>query len=156
MQIETEENKTTSQLQDLLIERAKLIGGRPWGAAQLRPRIYLPTRKDVTAFFEFRDFAVGGDSPPYLGGAGFRVSIEDCGQHSNWYKSQRQKIVASNWRRSLALSAYDLEPRLARAIMDGDQELSAEMVDTAAHELVNGRWATVCEILGCQLPDEQP
>lgn len=80
------------QVQRQLEERADLVDGKPWGVAQGKPRIYLQSRRDAKVYVEFPDYPTG-DETDLLGGAELKVFIEECGQHPNWYKAQRRKLV---------------------------------------------------------------
>ena len=109
----------TSQIQTKTIrgalERiAEIVGGKAWGADKAKPRIYMPSRRDCKAYFDFPDVlypdSMSADEPIdgavcCLGGACLKVFIDDCGQHPNWYKGQRAKIMQSMQTAALAVSA---------------------------------------------------
>jgi hypothetical protein len=84
-----------AKVQEQLEERARLVGGKPWGVKQGKPRIYLPSRRDVKVFVAFEGFPTGDDAD-LLGGAKLVVLIDDCGQHPNWYRAQREKIMSQH------------------------------------------------------------
>lgn len=127
---------------------SSLVGGKPWGADKGKPRVYLATgRKDVKVYFEFPDFPTG-DERDLLGGAAFKVFIDDCGQHPNWYKSQREKLLRSHYRESLAIQAFADDQDLARAIMQREEPYTAAEVDDAGRHLANGRIAEARASLG--------
>jgi len=116
-----------------LAARSALIGGKPWGAAQGKPRIYMPSRRDCKVYFEFPDFPTG-DETDLLGGACLKVLIDDCGQHPNWYKSQRAKLLAQH------VEAAEKLAEFARPQADG---LRGEPVTReAAERLVIGQTVT--------------
>lgn len=146
---------TTRTVKEQLELAADIIGGNAWGIDKLKPRIYVKTRRDTKAYFDFADDAsyTSPDDPADavhgLGGAAFRVYIDDCGQHPNWYAGEKRKLVEANWLRSLALSAFigcDDE-QLAREIMEMD-DITAAQVDEAAGHLVNGRITEARQALG--------
>lgn len=91
--IETEvfEAKVREQLE----ERAAMVGGKPWGVAQGKPRIYLPSRRDTQVFIEFPGYPTG-DEADLLGGPKLSVIIDDYGQHTNWYKRRRAKVISDH------------------------------------------------------------
>lgn len=132
-----------------LATAAEIIGGRPWGADKGKPRIYMPSScRGRKVFFEFPDFPTG-DPADQLGGAALKIFIDDCGQHANWYTSQRQKVVHRMYRPSLALSAIHAgDAGLAAEIMDRDDDITAEEIDAAGGHLINGRIAEARETLG--------
>lgn len=136
---------------DELNRKASIVGGKVWGAEKGKPRIYMNYRKDVKVFFEFPDFDTVA-----LGGACLKIFIDDCGQHPNWYVSQRKQIMASFMKEGLAIMALDsVENRMteaekaampvetrekfAREIMEMDEDFSETQINTASHEFINGR-----------------
>ena len=124
-----------------LAARSSLIGGRPWGAAQGKPRIYMPSRRDCQVYFAFPDYPTG-DEKDLLGGSCLKVFVDECGQHPNWYAAERKKLICSHYREGLALSALEQgDEDLARAIMDRDEDFDAAEVDAASGHMVNGRLA---------------
>ncbi|GMV72860.1 MAG: hypothetical protein AMXMBFR77_26970 [Phycisphaerales bacterium] len=124
---------------------AEITGGSAWGADRGMPRIYFGSRRDVRAFFDFPDFPTG-DSEDLLGGARANVYVEDCGQHENWYKSQRAKVRASLQRPGLALCALHAGAEdLAREIMADDGDLDGALIDEVSSHLANGRLAEAAE-----------
>jgi hypothetical protein len=148
---------TTTQrtIQQQLDLAAEIVGGKAWGCDKLKPRIYVGSRRDVKAFFDFSGSAsyTSPDQPAdavhCLGGAAFHVYIDDCGQHPNWYAAQKRKVVEANWKRGLAIDAFigcDDEA-LAREIMELD-DVTAEQVNEAAGHFVNGRVAEARAALG--------
>jgi len=78
----------TTKKQDELLEQIKSLGykARWWGPNGIATRIYLNYRKDVKCWIEF-------DEPEECDGAALKVYIADCGQHPNWYKTQKQKVM---------------------------------------------------------------
>lgn len=130
----SELNDLVEKTKTQLTKWAGIIGGKPWGADKGKPRIYMPSRRDVKAFFEFPDYPTGDESD-LLGGAKFSVYIDDCGQHANWYASQKEKMSQQNRKASLALLALHA----------GSEELAAQLLeadvdeDKMAAHLINGR-----------------
>jgi hypothetical protein len=78
--------KITSK-QTKLLEQIKSLGYKAgwWGPNGNATRLYLNYRKDIKCWIEF-------DEPEECYGAALKIYIADCGQHPNWYKSQKQKI----------------------------------------------------------------
>ena len=137
MSIETEQELVVAT-KAALDKAAEIVRGRAWGADKGRPRIYMDLRKDVTAYFYFPDYPDGSDR--LLGGAAVSLYVKDCGQHKNWYKGQQESLRRKLWRPSLALCAIDNgDDALAAEIMNGDFEITAELLDSVSHELINGR-----------------
>ena len=141
MSIETEQELVVAT-KAALDKAAEIVRGRAWGADKGRPRIYMDLcmdlRKDVTAYFYFPDYPDGSDR--LLGGAAVNLYVKDCGQHKNWYKGQQKLLHPRLWRPSLALCALAADDeQLARDIMDGDDTITADLLDSVSHELINGR-----------------
>jgi hypothetical protein len=65
------------------------IDARWWGRGDAAERLYLNGhgRRDVKVWIEF-------DDPENVAGAALKVRIDDCGQHANWYRSQRAEFMA--------------------------------------------------------------
>jgi len=132
---------------------AELVGGRAWGAEKGRPRIYMRSARDRKVYFEFPDaaYSTGEDlvnGATTLGGPAFKVWIDDCGQHPNWYVSEKQQIMKAARTEALALMAFtDGDPELAEAIMDGEEIDDLEAYDAAAGHITNGRFAEAREVL---------
>jgi hypothetical protein len=141
----TDEHSLDQATQAQLTEAAKLVGGRPWGADRGKPRIYLRSARDRKVFFEFPDYPTG-DVDDVLGGAKLSVSIDDCGQHPNWYKGQRAKIIAGHACTAIALAVRsDID--LAEAILDCDGEFDEDELDSLWSHAANGRLAEMREIV---------
>jgi len=137
MSIETEEELVVAT-KAALAKAAEIVRGRAWGADRGMPRIYMDLRKDVTSYFYFPDYPDGSDR--LLGGAAVSLYVKDCGQHKNWYKGQQKLLRPRLWRPSLALCALNADDeQLARDIMDGDDTITADLLDSVSHELINGR-----------------
>lgn len=141
----TSERTIVSELTRL----ADLVGGKAWGAEKMKPRIYMPSRRDCKVYFQFEDavYPAGGADAPIdrvicgLFGASLQVFIDDCGQHPNWYKGQREKILRANFKASLAIQAAvceDEDPGLGGEIMEME-EVTGEQLDEAGAHLANGR-----------------
>ena len=111
-----------------------------------KPRIYMKTRRDVTAFFYFPDYP-SGDPDNLLGGAGLSVFIEECQQPAAWYTSQRQMIVESFYSEGLAIEAWDYSRPLADKMMEYG-EFTAAQVDEISGHLVNGRVVEASDAIG--------
>lgn len=131
---------------DQLHAAATLIGGKPWGADRGMPRIYMRSSKDRKIYFDFPDFPTG-DASDVLGGARLQCRIDDCGQHANWYRGQRAKIVESFQTHALALAAATHDRALAEAIMDHDGEFDDRDVDALSGHFSNGRIDAAREIV---------
>ncbi len=143
--------QTESTVQEQLEERAGLVGGKAWGVAQGKPRIYMQyARKDVKVFVGYPDHPTGCDEDQ-LGGPKLSVHIDDCGQHPNWYAGQRAKIQACFHREFLALCILaNGDPPLAWDLMDqdgDDLEITGEVLDEAGGHSTNGRFAEAREVL---------
>lgn len=121
---------------------AELIGGKAWGAANGKPRIYFQSAKDRKVFFSFPDF-----DGTELGGARLDVFIDDSGQPANWYASQKQRENERLYAAALAIQAFEFDEAKAAAIMELD-EVTPEMLDAASHEFANGRAAEGFAVLG--------
>ena len=130
-------------IQEQLEAAAELIGGKAWGIDKGKPRIYMPSRRDCKVYFDFPDAAYSSPADQVsatvvLSGAQLKIYIEDCGQHPNWYASQKARIRARQGANGLALMAFIAgDEQLARDLLDG----LADGVDGdafAAH-VVNGR-----------------
>jgi len=80
-------NYKLTEKQEKIIESLKEAGFEAawWGRTEIAERIYLNYHKNVKCYVTF-------DDPAELDGAALKVYIEEFGQHSNWYKSQAQKI----------------------------------------------------------------
>ena len=131
---------------------AEIIGGKAWGVEKLKPRIYMNAgRKDVTAFYEFPDASYTdgdqeADAIHVLGGSNFKLFLDDCGQAANWYRSQKEKLLANFQLAGLAMCVmqYGLNDEAvaaARKIMEQDEDFSDEQLNSASHEFLNGRIA---------------
>jgi len=133
--------------EDKLNQIAEIIGGRPWGVDKLKPRVYMNGhRKDIKVFFEFPDAAYDPRNPAdddYLGGDKLSIFIDDCGQHPNWYRGQREKIAKQYYPHMLAVAAIGCdEVDFAKTIMDDDEiEINAALLDEMSGHLINGRAA---------------
>jgi len=137
-------NTTQETVAQQLERAAEIVGGEPWGATTGKPRIYMPSRRDATIYFEFPD----SDGATYLGGACLKIFIDDCGQHPNWYAGQKRKIMASQRLAGLALCAFsEGDEELARAIAEADEIDEMAVYEQAANHLVNGRFAEARETL---------
>jgi len=77
-----------NDLQTALVKALDDAGftARWWGRNGTAERLYFDYRRDVKAWIEFDDAAA-------LGGPCLKVWVADCGQHANWYVSQRQKVA---------------------------------------------------------------
>ena len=139
-----------ARVEKQLKARAALVGGTDWGVAEGNPRIYLQSRRDAKVFFEFPDYPTG-DQGDLLGGCALRVLIDECGQHPNWYRGQRAKMMEAHRREFIALCALHAgDEALARDLMDDehcDDEITDEMMDEAGGHLVNGRLAEARAVL---------
>ena len=132
---------------------AQIIGGSPWGADKGKPRIYMRSRNDATSYFEFPDACY--DDPDFgddLGGAVMKIFIKDCGQHTNWYSSQRDTLAAGLWQHSLSLGALaKLEPNwddLAKRIMAlSDDAFTEKKVNAMSKDILNDRFQDVLKHL---------
>ena len=78
----------TTEKQAELLKQIESLGYRAswWGPNGNATRIYLNFRKDVKCWLEF-------DEPEECEGAALKVFIADCGQHANWYKGQKHKVM---------------------------------------------------------------
>jgi len=128
------------EVQQQLNTMADLVDGKAWGVKYGKPRIYMPSMRDRKVYFAFQDYPTGDDKN-LLGGACLLIRIEDCGQHPNWYKSQKDKIFRRLYRESLALQAWsEASPELARRIMTLERDaITASVIDEVGGHLVNGR-----------------
>jgi len=78
---------------------AEMVEGKPWAKAG-RTRIYFATARGTTAYLNFD------------GGWELKIFIDDCGQHPNWYKSQKAKLMSeleTSWQLAVG-SQYAIEP----------------------------------------------
>lgn len=123
----------TENMQQELSRIAGVVGGKPWGAELGKPRIYLPSRRDIKAWIEYPD-ATSDD----LGGGRLVVEVAPCGQTDAWYASQRRIAMESRMQTMLAATAARHDESLAEAIMVAD-EMSPEQIDAVASMLANGR-----------------
>lgn len=71
-----------------LNEIARIVNGKAWGADKGKHRVYLPSRRDIKTFISF-------DVAENLSGAKLNVFIDDCGQHANWYASEKLKAMGA-------------------------------------------------------------
>lgn len=131
-------------IREQLEKLAALIGGKAWGLDKGKPRIYMPSRRDCKVYFDFPAPAYASPEDEIngavdLGGAALRVYIDDCGQHPNWYASQKAKMIAARAKDSLAIQAAQSDDwELAQVILDFDDDLD---VDDISNHLTNGRLA---------------
>ena len=134
----------TKNAEQQLKDAAELIGGKAWGMDKAKPRIYMPSRKDMKVYFTFDDWTTDE-----LGGARLCIYINDCGQPANWYPSQKAKVMDGMQRAGLALCAFDTEESgpLPRMIMESEEELSNDQLDAASRHLMNGRIDEAMEVL---------
>ena len=119
---------------------AAVIGGNAWGADKGKPRIYMDSRRDTKVFFDFQDYEESLTN--HLAGSKLNVYIDSCGQHKNWYASQKQRVIYNHRCESLALmclcqgtAKFDA---LADEIMDLECPPTDRETDQAASEIVNG------------------
>lgn len=153
MQVELQEFEAAVKAE---IERlAKLIGGKAWGADRGKPRIYMPTRRDIKAYFEFdtpeTSPMICTEDP--LGGASLKIYIDDCGQAPNWYKSQKAKVRDRLVAASLALTAERAgDHELALDLIDREEmeveDIEDAVIDEASSHMQNDRLAEAREVLG--------
>lgn len=119
-----------STIADELARRAKVIGGKAWGADKQKPRIYMNVgRKDVSAYFMFPDAKYETDSQEWdeftgLGGSRFCVYIDDCGEKPEWYTAQKSLVRERFRGKALALIALDRE----------DEELAKQFAEAETIE----------------------
>ena len=155
MKMEKDVQEFEAALKSELERLANLVGGKPWGADKGKPRIYMPSRKDIKAYFEFErpetSPMICTEDP--LGGAALKIYIDDCGQAPNWYKSQKAKVMARLAAASLALAAIRAgDEELALDLIDREEmeaeDMTAEQIDEAASHMLNGRLAEAREVLG--------
>lgn len=138
--LETIEQKAKNELKRL----ASLVGGKNWGVAQGKPRIYMPSRRDKKVYFDFPDYP-NGDATAPLGGASAKNCIDECGQ------GEKQKTMRGLYRPGLAIAAAQAgDDELAQLIMDRDDDITADELGRASHELINGRVDEARRILGFQ------
>lgn len=123
----------TENMQQELSRIAAVIGGRAWGADLGKPRIYLPSRRDIKAWIEYPD-ATSDD----LGGGRLVVEVAPCGQTAAWYDSQHRIAMESRMQTMLAATAARHDEALADAIIVAD-EMTPEQIDAVASMLANGR-----------------
>ena len=146
--ITNETQEFEARVQTQLGERAALVGGKAWGVAKGKPRIYLPSRKDIKIFVEYPDYPTGADAD-LLGGPKLCVFVDECGQHANWYKAEREKAVRSNRRAFVALSILaDGDAKLAADLMESDAVLTDAMIDESGSHSVNARFDEARKVLG--------
>ena len=112
---------------------ASIVGGKAWGADLGKPRIYLPSRRDMKVWIEYPDATADE-----LGGGRLVVEIAPCGQTDAWYASQRRMAMESRMQTVLAAAAARHDEDLAEAIMVAD-EMEPEQIDAIASHLANGR-----------------
>ena len=124
---------------------AIIIKGSAWGEDKKMPRIYFQSAKGRKVYFSFPDFD-GSE----LGGARLNVFIDDCGQSSKWYASQKQIEISRRFAAVLALMAaqYDEANGMAQADAIMDEDFDASQVDEASSHFVNGRLAEAYTVLG--------
>lgn len=129
-------------IKEKLDQLASVAGGRAWGASLGKPRVYLPSRKDISLYISFEDSAYSDhldECSEVVGIWGEKINcyINDCGQSPAWYASQRRLAIdgarpafyAVMW-----MNATDNEDE-ARRIAGGELGLS----DEAVKHLINGR-----------------
>lgn len=140
-------------IREQLERAAEIVGGKAWGLDKLKPRIYMPSRKDMKVYFEFPDCTYEtpddtADAIKQLGGACLKVFIDDCGQSPSWYSSQKKLVMDRQQVASLALCAYTLcdDDDLACKIMELE-EIEDDTLNGAANHLVNGRAAEARSVL---------
>jgi hypothetical protein len=118
----------SDEIANELDRRAKVVGGRAWGADKQKPRVYVNVgRKDVSAFFDYPECvfepsdkqwdAVGG-----LGKAVLKVFVEDTGKGKEWYMTEKEKVREKLRGKLLSLMAFDV----------GDEELAADLAKLAS------------------------
>jgi hypothetical protein len=145
--IDQETKEFEAQVQRQLEERAALVGGKAWGVAQGKPRIYLRSRRDVKVYVDYPDYPTG-DSNDLLGGPALRVLINECDQHSNWYASQREKLMRDHRGIFLALSIWsDGDPQLAAEIAEEGIDVDDATLDAVANHSANGRFIEARQLL---------
>ena len=97
-----EKHKTNNTQKELLRKlREKGYWSRWWGRPDEQAcRLYMSFRKDITVYIEFSNAAEC--KKPEL-----KVWVGNCGQHPNWYISQKRQV--SKWARSAMCTAraYD-------------------------------------------------
>jgi hypothetical protein len=139
-------------IREQLAAMPELIGGKAWGLDKGKPRIYLPSRRDMKVYFAFDDAAYSSPTDEVsgavtLGGARLCVQIDDCGQHPNWYAGQKAKVAEAQRLNSLALMVaeagdFELARRVVANGVDDDDEF--------AGHVINGR---LTEAAALVLPD---
>jgi hypothetical protein len=130
---------------------AEITGGRAWGLEQGKPRVYLPSRRDIKLYIQFDDCAYHDPDQEEtdastIGGCSLHCYINSCGQSSKWYASQKAQAIAGARSALDAAIWYDHtgDEETARRFVDEGLQLS----DAAAHELANGRIDEARAIMG--------
>lgn len=134
---ESEDEMKTDKLEKI----AEIIGGKVWMNTPYI-RIYMNYRKDVKAFFNFTN-------PNDLTEFEFKIQINECGQHKNWYSSQKQQILETYLQHGLAVLflTYSDKTDVAELIMEADYDLIKELIDELSHQIINGELTEVEDTL---------
>ncbi len=137
-----------------LKELAELVGGKAWGADIGKPRIYLPAAKGRTVYVYFPDFPTGDDDEPFGGGV-ISVYIDACGQHPNWYHSQREREMKRRVWVSLTICAHNLQmdAEVVEKIRSIPWHELPEDLYSLDHALLNGKVEKATDII-CSVYDE--
>jgi len=115
-------NLTAKQIEVIAKLQALRYKAAWWGRTNEAERIYLRYRRDVRCYVEF-------DEPQTLEGAALRVFIKDCGQHANWYRSEKQKI--KEWASNALLTISGQAE--AEAMPNVISEAEAEALEPGQH-----------------------
>lgn len=131
---------------------AEITGGKAWGLAQGKPRVYLPSRRDIKLFLSFEGAAFSSPDQMTDGvttglfGVKLNCFIDDCGQPTNWYKSQKAKAMEGARGALNAAMWFDHTGNADEAKRFADEELTIS--DEAASHLINGREAEARAAVG--------
>lgn len=134
---------TTMTIRQQLAKIAEITGGNAWGLDQGKPRVYLPSRRDIKLFLSFEDAAFSSPDQAADGvtsglfGCKVNCFIDDCGQSPNWYKSQKAKAMEGARAAFDAAFWFEHTGNTDESQRFADEELTIS--DEAASHLINGR-----------------
>lgn len=145
------QTSSTMSVRDQLQKIAEITGGNAWGIDRGKPRVYLPSRRDIKTFISFEDAAFSSPDDAIsvttgLFGENLNCYIDDCGQSPNWYKSQRALAIEDARPLFDAAAWFLFSGNADEAKRFADEELNIS--DEAASHMMNGREAEARAAVG--------